>query len=60
MFAMIPKSLLIMLARQIFDKVIIPLIREWVSKTPNKIDDAAVKVLEEVIEYVTTKLTGKV
>lgn len=60
MLNVIPKSLLIMLARQIFDKVIIPLMREWVNKTPNKIDDAAVKVLEEVIEYVTTKLTGKV
>jgi len=60
MHNVIPKSLLLMLARQIFDKVIIPLMREWVSKTPNKIDDAAEKLLEEVIEYVTTKLTGKV
>lgn len=56
----IPKPLLLMLARQIFDKVILPLIQEYVSKTPNKIDDAGVKVLEEVVEYVTTKLTGKV
>lgn len=60
MLNVIPKSLLIMLARQIFDKVIVPLIREWANKTPNKIDDAAVKVLEEVIEYVTTKLAGKI
>ena len=60
MLTVIPKSLLIMLARQIFDKVIIPLIKEYAAKTPNKIDDAGVKVLEEVIEYVTTKLTGKV
>ena len=60
MLNMIRKSLLITLARQIFDKVIIPLNREYVNKTPNKIDDASVKVLEEVIEYVTTKLTGKV
>lgn len=60
MLSFIPKSVLLLLAKQVFEKVIIPLIRDFAAKTPNRIDDAAVKVLEEVIEYVMTKLTGKV
>lgn len=60
MLNLIPKSVLLLLAQQVFEKVIIPLIRDYANKTPNRIDDASVKVLEEVIEYVMSKLTGKV
>lgn len=59
MFKFVPTSVLILLARQVFEKVILPLIRDYVSKTSNRIDDAAVKVIEEVVEYVMTKLAGK-
>ena len=56
MLSLIPKSVLFSISLQIFEKVIIPLMRDYTAKTPNKTDD----FVEDVIEYVISKLAGKV
>ncbi|WNK13606.1 MAG: hypothetical protein [Microvirus sp.] len=52
----LPTSVLIILARQMWNLIIYPLLKKFVDSTPNIYDDKALQVLDDAIAFVCDNL----